>query len=219
MTLSLSRRDICIRSVLYLMTAVISGCLVGDDSSPVTPLEDRDRACWQTIDGERVDQDPLFNPSDEDKMMLPQKQIHSSYKKIEDDDYPGFDAYMYTTDNSHTILLKVDVYSSVDQTIKYYEESIDKLESPESSSLGDQAVKKRGDNFAEIIFRLSNAIGHVISYVPEDAPEDPQDRMYPPRTRVAAFAKKLRDYWGGTSDYRDRPGFCRDEILEETKAG
>lgn len=152
-------------------------------------------------------------------MILPQEEIHSSYVRIEDEDYPQFDAYVYTTDYSHTILLKVDVYSSVDQAVDNYETGVNNLESPERFSIGDQSVKQKRDESAEMIFRISNAVGHVFSYVPEEAPEDVQERMYPPRTRVSAFANKMRDWWGGTSNYRKEPGFCREEILEETKAG
>lgn len=197
----------------------ISGCLVGDDSSPVTPPEERDRPCWETVDGEQVNIDPVFSVADQDEMVLPEDEILSVYEKFDDPDYPTYDAYIDTRDYSNTILLKVKVYADVEDAVEHYEENKAAYESPNNFSIGDEAVRQDDGDYAEMTMRISNAIGHVISYVPEQAPEDPADRTFPPRTRVSRYARRLHDWWGGTSDFRKEPGFCREEILEETKAG
>lgn len=216
--MNLSRRQIC--NIIAMSTAtMISGCLVGDDSSPVTPPEERDRPCWQTVEGERIDKDPLFSVVNQDEMVVPAEELPPAYKKYEDERYPAYDAYIYTRTDGNTLLFDVKVYSNVSDAGRHLQDIKDAYNSYEEYGFADEVVFHNEGGFAETTIRMSNAIGSVISYVPEQAPENPEDRTFSPGIRSVGYARELRDWWGGTSDYRKEPGFCREEILEETKAG
>ncbi len=145
-------------------------------------------------------------------MVLSEDEIHSVYEKYDDEEYPEYKAYIDTIDNSVTVLFKVDVYPTVEEAETHYTETKESYEEPKDWWFKDQSVKQTDGDHAEMIIRVSNAVGHVISYVPEKAPEDPDDRRTTPRGQVLAFAKDLRDYWAGTGDYRQNPGFCREEV-------
>jgi len=208
-----NRREV-LKAGATALTSVSYGCIVDDGANEPLPPEEVDRPCWENIEGEEIDVQPLFNPEDEEEMVIPEDELISEYERFEDEDNPDFDAYVYTEDYSHTVLMRVEVYPTVEAATRRYQEINSGFDEPESFGVGDEATEQKKGDSAEMVFRKSNAVGHVKSYVPERAPEEKEKRTFPPRTRVSTFASKLRDYWGGTSDFEDHPGFCREEVVE-----
>ncbi len=145
-------------------------------------------------------------------MVIPEDEMHFQYEEYDDEDYPEYKAYIDTEDYSNTILFKTNVYSTVDEAKSHYNVTKQSYDEPNTFGTGDQAAKQDDGDHAETIMRVSNAVGHVVSYVPDEAPEDPEDRRFQPRTRATGYARELRDYWGGTSSFEDHPGFCREEV-------
>ncbi len=194
------------------MAITTSGCILADDAGdPGVAPEDRDRPCWENIHGERIDLEPFFDPEREDKMVLPEEEMLSVYDTYEDEDYPEYKAYIDTRDQANTVLFNVEVYPTVEEAETHYNETT-QVDGAKDYGFGDQAAKHTDGDYAEMTIRVSNAVGHVISYIPEAAPEDPEDRTFSPRGRVLRFAEELHDYWAGTSSFENQPGFCRDEV-------
>ncbi len=147
-------------------------------------------------------------------MVPPQEKMHSVYEKYDDEDYPEYKAYIESIDDSVAILLKVDVYPTVEEAETHYNENEESYDEPNTYGFADEAVKQVNGDYAEMTIRVSNAVGHVISYVPDEAPEEPDERWTSPSARVLAFGEDLHDYWAGTSDYKNQPGFCRQEVMD-----
>ncbi len=211
------RRGVLRKVALAAIAIPASGCIrLPREGDPAKHPEDRDRPCWQNIEDERIDQEPFFDPEREDEMVIPEDEMHFQYDEYDDEDYPEYKAYIDTVDHSNTVLFKANVYATVEEAIESYSEVHESFEDPDSFGVGDEAMEQeaRDGKFAEMVFRKSNAVGHVISYIPGEAPEDPDDRRFRPRSRVSRYSRQLRDYWGGTSDYKDHPGFCRQEVMD-----
>ncbi len=210
------RRGVLKKTVLTVTAISASGCLIADDAGdPGVAPEDRDRPCWQNIDGERIDQEPFFDPGREDEMVLSDDEMHSVYDSYDDEDYPEYNAFIDTVDNSVTVLFNAYVHHTVDGAKTRYNENKDSYDDPDTfTGFADQAIRHTGEDYAEMTIRVSNAVGHVISYVPDEAPEDPDDRRTTPRMKVFGFGQDLHDYWAGTSDYKNQPGFCRQEVMD-----
>jgi len=207
-----NRREV-LKAGATALTSVSYGCIIDDGANEPLPPEEVDRPCWENIEGEEIDVQPLFNPEDEEEMVIPQEELLSEYERFEDEDNPGFEAYVYTEDYSHTLLVNVSVYPTVEEASERHGEIKSDYGDPRRFDMCEEALLRDEGDSAEMVFRKSNVVGHVKSYIPEHAPEA-EERAYLPGTRVAGYSGELCDYWGGTSDFEDHPGFCREEVVK-----
>jgi len=211
-----NRREV-LKAGATVLASVSYGCIIDDGANEPLPPEEVDRPCWENIEGEEIDVQPLFNPEDEEEMVIPEGELISEYESFEDEDNPDFDAYVYTEDYSTTLLMSAEVYPTVEEAVERYEEIASGFSNTEEFSIADGAVRevsKDGES-AEMVLRKSNAIGHLKSYIPERASENKEELTYPnPDITVTGYSRELRDYWGGTSDFEDNSGFCRQEVVK-----
>ncbi len=63
-------------------------------------------------------------------MVLDLEDVSDVYEQFTDEDYPEFDAFIDTRDNSNIVLINVEVPREVSDSIDYYNETKRSYDSP-----------------------------------------------------------------------------------------